>query len=155
MTRIAAEAPSLAQVEQLLAQAGLPIDDLADAPGLRLIGIQRAGEWIGVIGMQPLADAALLRSLAVTPSERGFGHGTALVAAAESLAAKSGWRELYLLTTGAAAFFGRLGFATIPRDQTPAELRATRQFAQLCPASALVMRKRLALRRAARPQSGA
>jgi amino-acid N-acetyltransferase len=85
----------------------------------------------------------LLRSLAVAPSERGRGQGTALVAAAESLAVESGWRQLYLLTTGAAAFFGRLGFEVISREQAPAELRATRQFAQLCPATALVMCKRL------------
>jgi N-acetylglutamate synthase-like GNAT family acetyltransferase len=143
MTPIAVATPSLAQAVQLLRQAGLPTEDLADAPGLRLLGVRRDGGWIGVIGVQPLDGAALLRSLAVAPSERGRGQGTALVAAAESLAVESGWRQLYLLTTGAAAFFGRLGFEVISREQAPAELRATRQFAQLCPATALVMCKRL------------
>ncbi len=143
MTLVAADSPSLEQAEELLVQAGLPTEDLADAPGLQLFGLRHDDRWIGVVGVQPLDGAALLRSLAVAPAQRGQGRGAALVAAAEAYANASGWAELFLLTTGAAAFFRRLGYEAISRDDAPAALRATRQFAQLCPATAQVMRKRL------------
>lgn len=143
MTELADASPTIAQACGLLAEAGLPTDDLADAPGLRLFGIRRGDRWTGVVGLQPLEEAALLRSLAVAPLERGQGDGAALVAAAEAHAVRSGWRELYLLTTGAAAYFSRLGYQSISREQAPPMLRATRQFAELCPATAQIMRKRL------------
>ena len=49
------------------------------------------------------------------------------------------------LTTTAADYFARLGFVRIDRDAAPPAIRATAQFASLCPASAHVMRRELAL----------
>jgi N-acetylglutamate synthase-like GNAT family acetyltransferase len=141
--RISARPPTLQQAARLLAEAGLPTDDLADEPGLCLFGIERDGRWVGVAGVQPLEGAALLRSLAVAPAERGYGAGAALVAAAERHAAACGWLDLFLLTTGASGYFERLGYRSIARGEAPAALRATRQFAQLCPVTAQVLRKRL------------
>ena len=46
----------------------------------------------------------------------------------------------YLLTTTAAVLAARMGFQTVSRDAVPATIQATRQFAALCPASAVVMR---------------
>lgn len=146
---VIAAIPTVAQVQPLLAAAGLPTDDLDEAPGLRLFGLRRDdGGWIGVVGLQPLDGAALLRSLAVIPAERGRGVGGQLVAAAEAHAAQAGWHDLYLLTTDAAAFFAGLGYAVIARDEAPVAVRRTRQFMQLCPASAQLMRKRLRAARA-------
>lgn len=137
--------PTLGEARPIIAAAGLPTDDLADAAGLILLGRQRDSRLIGVVGLQPLNGAALLRSLAVSPTERGRGLGAALVAAAEAYATRAGWRDVYLLTTDAAAFFGRLGYRSIAREDAPVSLRATRQFAGLCPATAQVMRKRVLL----------
>jgi len=131
------------QAAPLLAAAGLPTDDLGDDPALRLFGIREDGRWIGVVGMQPLDDAVLLRSLAVRSEARGRGAGAALVAAVERQALRQGRCAVYLLTTGAAEFFGRFGYLAIDREAAPPALRATRQFAQLCPASAQVMCKPL------------
>lgn len=138
-------APTLAEAAPLLAAAGLPTDDLAEAAGLRLFGIRHEQRLVGVVGVQPLDGAALLRSLAVAPGERGGGKGAGLVATAEAYARSSGWNELYLLTTDAAGYFRRLGYETMSRDQAPAAVRGTRQFAALCPASAQLMHKRLAV----------
>jgi amino-acid N-acetyltransferase len=44
-----------------------------------------------------------------------------------------------LLTTTAAPFFTRFGFTSAARDAAPAALRATAEFASLCPASAVCM----------------
>ena len=143
MFRIGEDAPSLHRARELLAEAGLPTEDLADDPRLRLFGLNDRDRLIGVVGVQPLDGAVLLRSLAVAADARGRGAGALLVAAAEGHARQSGWRDVYLLTTGAAAYFVRRGYHAISRSEAPASLRATRQFAQLCPASATVMHKRL------------
>ncbi len=54
-----------------------------------------------------------------------------------------GCRALWLLTTSAADFFADLGYAECERVNVPPPIRATLQFAALCPASATVMTKRL------------
>lgn len=142
------EAPTPAQVQQLLAEAGLPTEDLDDAPGLRLFGLRRDdGQWMAVVGLQLLDAVALLRSLAVAPAECGRGIGARLVATAEAQARRSGRQVLYLLTTGAAAYFERLGYEAVAREEAPEAIRRTRQFTQLCPASAQLMRKRLGVAR--------
>jgi N-acetylglutamate synthase-like GNAT family acetyltransferase len=52
--------------------------------------------------------------------------------------------DLYLLTTDADAYFDRHGFAVIDRDEAPAAIKSTQQFAELCPDSAIVMHRRVA-----------
>jgi amino-acid N-acetyltransferase len=48
--------------------------------------------------------------------------------------------ELFLLTTTAAAFFERIGFRAIHREDVPAPVRASVEFQSACPSSATVMR---------------
>lgn len=50
---------------------------------------------------------------------------------------------LYLLTTTAAPFFARHGYAVIERDHAPAPLQAAAEFAGLRPASAICVPKTL------------
>jgi amino-acid N-acetyltransferase len=47
--------------------------------------------------------------------------------------------DIYLLTTTAPDFFAGLGFRRAGRKTAPPAIRATRQFATLCPASAVLM----------------
>ena len=56
---------------------------------------------------------------------------------------RRGLRDAYLLTTTARRFFTRQGFAEIARERAPAAIRATREFAELCPANASVMHRAL------------
>ena len=51
---------------------------------------------------------------------------------------------MWLLTTTAAPFFARLGFATMERASAPQALQASREFAAACPAGATCMRLDLA-----------
>ena len=60
------------------------------------------------------------------------------------LARTRGVAEIYLLTNTAERFFERVGYQRMPRDSAPAAIRTTQEFAALCPASAALMRKRLA-----------
>jgi amino-acid N-acetyltransferase len=50
---------------------------------------------------------------------------------------------LYLLTTTAEGYFPKLGFERISRGDVPASIQASVEFTSACPASAIVMCKRL------------
>lgn len=137
----AATAADLPAARRLLEAEGLPVDDLlpshlafAAGPGERLAG---------VIGLERHGDTGLLRSLVVASEARGQGVGDALVAALEADAAAQGLTELWLLTTSADAFFLQLGYVRRARADAPPVVRGTAQFSTLCPASAVLMSKRL------------
>ena len=70
-------------------------------------------EAVGVIGVEPKIDAALIRSLCVNESMRRRGIGGALVAAARKAAHTRGARHLYLFANDGREFFSRLGFQPI------------------------------------------
>jgi amino-acid N-acetyltransferase len=50
---------------------------------------------------------------------------------------------MYLLTTNAETFFARRGYAPAARESAPVEIRNTREFADICPASSTLMIKHL------------
>lgn len=135
--------PAAAQVKRLLAAADLPSADLTAGHFEHFFGCgtQRAPK--GVVGVELHGDAALLRSLAVDSQARGRGCASALVARAEAYAAQRGARCMYLLTTTAADFFPRLGYKRLERDDAPAAIRASSEFAGLCPVSAVLMMKEI------------
>jgi amino-acid N-acetyltransferase len=66
-----------------------------------------------------------------------------LTEAALTVAKHRGSHTAFLLTTTAENFFPKLGFERIPRDEVPASVQASVEFQSACPASAVVMRKRL------------
>ena len=137
----AAQLPALAA---LLAAEALPTSDIGE-PGrlfwrFRLPG----GSDIGFGGLELYGTDTLLRSVAVVPARRGQGYGRAIVAALLDAAAARSAERVFLLTTGAAAFFAALGFAPLPRDAVPQAIGATREFAALCPVTAVCMAKTLA-----------
>jgi len=131
-------------VQDLLLACGLPAEDLTpDHLDHFTLCLAPEEELVGAIGLEVRGDSGLLRSLAVSPSQREVGLGGWLVTAAEQHASGLGVAELYLLTTTAARYFGKRGFETIDRTDLPAEISATEEVSRLCPASAVVMRKRL------------
>jgi amino-acid N-acetyltransferase len=56
-------------------------------------------------------------------------------------AEKKKFRALYLLTTTAENYFPAFGFTAIPRDSVPDEIQTTSEFKDICPSSAIVMRR--------------
>lgn len=127
--------------ERLLAEDGLPVDDL-DAGHLAFVA-EVDGVPSAVIGLEQYADQGLLRSLVVAGTARGTGLGRKLVAALEAFAAARGVTELWLLTIDADAFFAKLGYSERSRHEAPATIRGTAEFSSLCPASAVLMSKSL------------
>ncbi|MGE0549090.1 MAG: arsenic resistance N-acetyltransferase ArsN2 [Kofleriaceae bacterium] len=128
-------------VRSLLAASDLPIDDIDD-PMIALFGAFVGPSIVGVIGLQACGDLGLLRSLAVAAEHRGRGIARVLCVHVIEQARVRPMTSLWLLTTSARDYFARYAFEAVPRDQAPDAIRATAQFASLCPSSACVMRRR-------------
>ena len=135
--------PSLSAAVALLAAAKLPTEDLTEGhcEHFFFAGSSTAPE--GLVGLEMFGDVALLRSLVVSDALRGSGAGSRLLAHAEQHARTRGVRHLYLLTTTAEGFFAKRGFARATREAAPPRIRATREFAGICPASSAFMSKQL------------
>lgn len=135
--------PDVSAVKRLLSAASLPISDITARPLQHFFGYGSGPELEGVIGLEIYGEVALLRSLAVVSSRRGTGVGSGLVAHAEHHARDQGVQSLYLLTTTAEQFFLRRGYARIPREDTPAAIKGTKEFSGICPVSSAFMVKKL------------
>jgi amino-acid N-acetyltransferase len=135
--------PGLDSVRRLLAAERLPTMDLRAVQLDRFFFAGPRTAPAGIVGLELFTDVALLRSLVVRPAARGRGIGEALVRHAEGYAALQGVQHLYLLTITAQEFFKRLGFQPTTRAEAPAAIQKTREFADLCPASAAFLLKRL------------
>jgi len=133
---------ALEYVETLLAGANLPTGDLRSTPGRFYVALED-GNRVGVGGLELYGSDGLLRSVVVEPSTRGNGLGTAICGALEDRARDEGVETLYLLTTTAAEFFADRGYREIDRDDPPAAIRETTEFAELCPSTATCMRTSL------------
>ncbi len=131
----------LAEIKPLLDACHLPTEDIRpDA----LFVVARAGtELCGTAGLEVFGASALLRSVAVQPAWRGRGIARVLCDEVLRRASAMQVRRVFLLTTDAQKFFRGLGFATIERDAVPAEIRATAQFRELCPQTAVAMARDL------------
>ena len=137
-----ATAQDLPWIVSQLHHNNLPADDVKGFLGTFVVA-EDFGNRVGVAGLEPHGRVALLRSMVVTPEHRRAGVGRGLWQAMEALSCRLNILELYLLTETAESFFSNLGFVTILRDTAPEAIRNTRQFAQLCPASATLMRRSL------------
>jgi amino-acid N-acetyltransferase len=135
--------PPLEVAVRLLAAANLPTADLTAAHCEHFFIAGPLAQPTGLIGLELFGDVALLRSLVVIPEKRGTGAGSALLGHAEAHARSQGVRALYLLTTTAEPFFAQRGYQHTPRDSAPAAIRATREFAGICPASSAFMTRTL------------
>jgi amino-acid N-acetyltransferase len=119
----------------------LPSSDLDDAMLEHFFYMGLAAEPAALVGLELFGEVALLRSLVVAPDLRSGGTGSALVAHVERHARERGVRALYLLTTTAEKFFAGRGYRRVDREAIPDPIRSTREFADLCPATAAIMVK--------------
>jgi amino-acid N-acetyltransferase len=141
--RLVALAPAqLVELRYILKGAGLPFDDIGE-PGRRFYRLDDAVGPLGWGGLEVHGSDALLRSVVMLDHHRGKGTGRALVGWLIDEATRLGVERLWLLTTTAAPFFAKLGFDPANRDAAPDAIRATREFRDICPASATCMVRRL------------
>ncbi|MGH7923043.1 MAG: GNAT family N-acetyltransferase [Candidatus Binatus sp.] len=102
----------LALVREMLERGGVRTEGI-EWPAACYIVAYLGDEAVGVIGVEPKIDVALIRSLWVNASRRRRGIGGALLAAARKAAHTRGARHLYLFGVDAAGFFERHGFAAV------------------------------------------
>lgn len=139
-----AQPADLPAIRALLAASGSPGGDLTPSH-LDSFWVRRdAAGLVGVVGLELYGSVALVRSLAVRPDRRGQGIGAALLAHAEAQAGALGVDTLYLLTMTAERFFAARSYTVTPRDTAPPAIRATAEFAELCPSSSVCMTKHIA-----------
>jgi len=137
-----ADAAALDRIEALLAANDLPSADVRSKT--ECFSVARVdGDVVAAGGLEVHGTAGLLRSLVVPEAERGNGYGAAMCDALAARAREEGVETLYLLTTTAAAFFEGRGYERVARETAPPAVRATTEFADLCPASAICMRREL------------
>jgi amino-acid N-acetyltransferase len=129
-------------IRELLRTSKLPYEDVHAHIGSFLIA-RSSGQFVGCVGLERAGRTALLRSLAVDAAFRGQGIGNTLCARVMEDARKDGLTDLYLLTTSEEYFFAKLGFVKQSRESAPPEIQATAQFTELCPASAILMKRSL------------
>jgi arsenate reductase (thioredoxin) len=128
----------------LLSRSGLDEPGLPEQFGTGYAIALTRSEMVGLAGIERHGTLGLLRSVAVEPSKRGLGIAERLVGNRLESARSEGLNAVYLLTTGAAGYFERLGFARVDREAAPDQIRATHQFTVACPASSTLMVRTLA-----------
>ena len=133
----------LDEISDLLTTNSLPLDGVADSIE-RFVVAREDGRIVGCVGLEVYGDSALLRSAAVHDEVKGRGIGRTLVNEILADAHQQGVAAVYLLTTTAENYFPAFGFERIDRSEVPLELDASEELKGACPASAIVMRKRLA-----------
>jgi N-acetylglutamate synthase-like GNAT family acetyltransferase len=122
--------------------AGLPTDDLED--GGRYYALDNDRQLVGFGGLEGSGPDQMIRSVVIPLWLRGRGYGQAVVNGLIRQAVEDGVERLWLLTTSADPFFARLGWQKADRASAPEAVRSSRQFSGLCPASAVLMCRRLA-----------
>jgi len=95
------------------------------AAGVAFSAWERAGEVVGVMGLQPVRDVTLIRHAYVRRAHQGRGIGTALL---EALLKRTSGRRLLVGTWAdakwAIRFYERHGFRLIAPDDTDSLLRS-------------------------------
>jgi GNAT superfamily N-acetyltransferase len=116
-----------------LEAAALPTDDLTSELFRYFTADDLA--WGGLSA----GPDAMLRSIVVLPDARGRGLGVIVTKGLIQHAQQAGAERLWLLTTSASPFFAKLGWRSADRAAAPAVIAQSRQFSELCPASATLM----------------
>jgi amino-acid N-acetyltransferase len=135
-----AEFSDLSSICQLLEQAGLPTFGVSDHLSTFFV-VEAEGGILGVAGFEVYESSALVRSLVVEPSKQGHGVASRVCDDLEKAAPGYGVRQLFLLTETAESFFTQRGYVVVPRDTAPNAIATSPEFSELCPQSAVLMRR--------------
>jgi N-acetylglutamate synthase-like GNAT family acetyltransferase len=123
-----AQTGDLAAAQALLAEAGEAAGIIAgglDAPGACWIAASMGDAIAGVVGVETIVDAAVIRSLAVAEAMRRRGVGAALVNAARKAAHTRGARRLYALGRRGEKYLFRCGFERVAAAEMIDDLAGT------------------------------
>ncbi|MBN3755558.1 arsenate reductase (glutaredoxin) [Paraburkholderia sp. Tr-20389] len=130
---------------QALRDAELPSVDLKE-PGRSFFAFSTlTGSHLGYGGFEQFGQDGLIRSLVIASEHRGKGIGRNVLAVLLRAAFDAGSRTAWLLTTNESAFFEKSGFKPVNRGAAPAAIVGSRQAADLCPSSAVLLSRAITL----------
>lgn len=127
-------------IKSLLKLYDLPVSDLDFAP-LIIFGVKRNNMLIGIGALETYGANAIVRSVAVDKKYQNQGLGKEIVQHLEKEAKLIGIKNLYLLTTTAENFFKLQYYSETNRNDCPAEIRLSKEFAEICPSTAACLYK--------------
>jgi len=133
----------LTTVADMLREAELPSEGLADFSANSYVVAEQDGVIVGAGGLEVYGKYGLLRSVVVRPGLQGKGLGGNIVGERLRWSAVLGLRAVYLLTTTAPDFFEGAGFNVMSRDELPIEVQGSKEFSEVCPVTATAMVLRL------------
>ena len=134
----------LEKVKILLLENELPIDDIEDSL-IQLFVAKIGNNIVGVIGLEQYKTIGLLRSLAVKSEYKNQKYGRDLTGYFLEYCKDNKIQELYLLTTTAEKYFRKFDFYKINRENVPTMIKRTKQFSDICPVTAVIMKKDLSV----------
>ena len=134
-------------IKSLLLDNELPVDDIANEDLNFFLAFDEK-TLIGVIGIEEYGETCLLRSLAVNDAYKGMGVGKHLLGYFLDYCKKNGFQVIYLLTTTADQYFLKYDFIRVDREDVPESIQTTSQFKDICPSTAVVMKRVLDLKNA-------
>ena len=123
----------------LLASNQLPTVDIYEKNITLFVGVIEY-EIVATIGIELYDNEALLRSLCVKEGFKNQKMGEKMLSYLLNFCATESIKTLYLLTTTSEHYFVSYGFEKITRDETPKTIQNTREFQDICPSSAVVMK---------------
>lgn len=130
----------LLEVKKLLAASALPFEDIDNLISDFEIALVD-NKIIGAAGVEKHFPYMLIRSVVIDSAFRNKQIGYQLIHALMDKLYPENYKGFYLLTETAAAFFTKLGFMPVQRENVPVEIQQTTEFSTICPSSALVMYK--------------
>ena len=133
-----------AAIIRLLEAAKLPVADLP-ADLTHFVVATVGNRLVGVVGLEIYSNYGLLRSLVVDQAYRNQQIAEKLIDRLEAQTKQLQLSGIYLLTETATEYFSKKGFQTIQRNEVPAALQQSSEFSHVCPVSAIVMKKTVAI----------
>jgi len=133
--------PDIDDVRIILQAHNLPTEDLPEINLFHFFGCGEKNNPKGVIGLEVHGSDGLLRSLAVDSEFQNQGCASSLYSKLEKHSKSIGIKTLYLLTETAVVYFERKGFNVIKKDLASDSIKQTKEFSELCPDNATLMRK--------------
>ncbi len=115
------------QIELLLSAEGLPPYQIREHLETFFV-LEEGGRAVGSAGLEVYGEAAVLRSVVVSPQLRGQRLGERLTEAALAEARRRRVARVYLFTMHAADFFARYGFRECELEEFEPAARASFQY---------------------------
>lgn len=133
----------LAEISVLLAEADLPSLETGQ-PLSNLVVALDDSQVVACVDLEIYGRSGLVRSMVVAADRRTNGIGRELFRSLLARAYELGLKELFLLAADAEGFFTKLGFAAVPRERAPGQIRDSKEVQGFYPETATLMRLALA-----------